>query len=204
MQFQLLKGATFSRVCLCVCPHIRFLLLNSGFTTFCLCENSSARARASSLTTGLAVEIWVLLPTDPTSISGCEPQPCFKALEPGPPEIDLEGLHWSLPCCSQAFFQFKEGPHFFCLRVFAHALLRTFRLLLLSLRTRAHSEAHLHICIFLMHTPDNMSLLPNILSPSILLFSHLCFISAPSKTEHHEGRQYLLWIKHSALKLATV
>ena len=101
---------------------------------------------------------------------------------PRPPEINLKGLHWSLPCFSQAFFQFKEGPHFFCLRVFAHALLRTFHLLLLSLRTRAHSGGPLTY-MYLSHAhPRQHEPLPNILSPSILLFSYLVFISVRPST----------------------
>ena len=71
-------------VCLGVYIHVLFLLLiNSGFTTFCLCENSflqNQRARALSLTTGLVVKIRCSYRHDPTSISGFEPKPCFKVL----------------------------------------------------------------------------------------------------------------------------
>ena len=71
-------------VCLDIYLHILFLLLiNSGFTTFCLCDNSflqRQRASALSMTTGLVVKIRCSYRRDPTSISGCEPKPCFKAL----------------------------------------------------------------------------------------------------------------------------
>ena len=71
-------------VCLDIYLHILFLLLiNSGFTTFCLCDNyflQRQRASALSMTTGLVLRIRCFYRRDPTSISGCEPKPCFKAL----------------------------------------------------------------------------------------------------------------------------
>ena len=52
-------------------------------------------------------------------------------------------------------------------------------------------ETHLHACIFLMHTPDNMSLCPIFCLPASCCF-HTQPLSQPcNKAKHHEGRQYI-------------
>ena len=66
------------------------------FYTFHLNGNSflqSQRARALSLTTGLAARIWGSLHCGPTSISGWKPKPHFKPLQAEAMEVTSSHLH---------------------------------------------------------------------------------------------------------------